>query len=128
MRPIKFRAWDSDRKLIVTNFSLLKADTTPQYIIGITDEGIPFAGTYDDNGDWIDLELMQFTGLHDRNGREIYEGDVVKYKTFYYGKEKEHIRAIKWEEWDSDDFGQPHCAGFRDIDTGLEVIGNIYEK
>jgi hypothetical protein len=60
MRQIKFRAWDGRRM--------------HQPHISITSEGLDIHG---DTTKAKHLELMQFTGLFDRNGVEIYEGDIV---------------------------------------------------
>lgn len=70
----------------------------------------------------------QYTGLKDKNGKEIYEGDVVSYTTCYYGKERKRTKAIQWAEWTSDDFGMPYNVGFFDVDSSMEVIGNIHEN
>ena len=63
MREIKFRAWDGKR--YTTDFF-------------ITSEGTVFKPHYDRNAEIVsDFTIEQFTGLHDKNGKEIYEGDII---------------------------------------------------
>lgn len=67
MREIKFRAWDKKRKVM--------------FFVGALTFNDEKLGIAVDDEDWIlreKVELMQFTGLHDKNGKEIFENDLVK--------------------------------------------------
>lgn len=82
--------------------------------------------TADDGKNGIELideeaHLMQYAGLHDKNGREIYEGDVVKNE---YGK----VMEVQYDPR-SAAFGVGDYY-FGTIGSGktLEVIGNIFEN
>ena len=79
--------------------------------------------------DWItsggDCEWMQFTGLLDKNGKEIYEGDVVRLGSLLVGE-------VKFDEGEFALFCTVRGAPWRDsLITSIEyreIIGNIYEN
>lgn len=73
MREIKFRAWDEKRKHYLGNW---------EYVIDPDGRGVLEQVGYDPEYEKFRLNhettLEQFTGLHDKNGKEIYEGDIVE--------------------------------------------------
>lgn len=76
MREIKFRAWDTDLNKYVHAFNY------NDYEISDDEGDIYITKNMETSGETPLLELEQFTGLFDKNGKEIYEGDILKRESF----------------------------------------------
>lgn len=130
-REIKFRAWDieSERMIYSDNLdddAFFLIDENGIHCGCIGEETDDTGCTYGVSSD-LDCEIMQFTGLKDKNGKEIYEGDI-------YFDERHGNRVIKYSEFQAcfvtlllkdERLGNPVHFENR---IGIEVIGNIYEN
>ena len=114
MRPIKFRAWDKKEN------RMMKPDV--RWLIDPTDGSIYNSIKDDYESDWV---LMQFTGLHDKNGKPIFENDIVKHH--YHNQ----VCLVQWSESRSQfelEFGEDWYPLWPIDSEHFEVLGNIYEN
>ena len=115
MKELKFRVWEEREK---------EYDTW-SYILD--DSGNLFRNAYGaliecDKKDYI---IEQYTGLKDKNGKEIYEGDIVEYDWYIRNGKSYRVK----EKVVFDDMGARVCGHNRIRNcSGVEVIGNIHEN
>jgi uncharacterized phage protein (TIGR01671 family) len=151
MRPIEYRAWDKEYNHMYDNawpFEHLVYVEMPQDDPEVQKRESSMMKV---NGKWFyfllakDVELMQYTGLRDKNSVKIFEGDIVQ-TAYDFAKEQsraqvviEHLTCgIRWiSPQDPTDFGfKPLYNPSEDPDdtgdlcwdlSNFEVIGNVYE-
>ena len=119
MREIKFRAWVKEKKAI---FEVILIDYVTKKVTYLLERVGHLLSIRD--AKFNDIEFMQYTGLKDKNNKEIYEGDIfhIGSKKILYvvewidcGLKGRQIKNISWiglDYWKDD----------------IEVIGNIYEN
>ena len=111
-REIKFRAWDEVSEKMLNWNDFLDTDMKNTFIAPES----------------TGLILMQYTGLHDKNGKEIYEGDIVKYRD----SRGQHIEKVIFDKgcfYAGMHWGSSTRVAPKLINTRItEVIGNIYDN
>lgn len=125
MRDIKFRVWDKETKHMhicgedvhdTINFEI---ETNRAYYYNLQNG----CGSLREDSDYV---LMQYTGLKDKNGKEIYEGDIVRLGTYTKG-------VVEY----SDEYAQFIIINTNTIEyeyepladyTKIEIIGNKWDN
>lgn len=129
MKEIKFRAWDKENKKMfgVSGYFMDMGIEKRKYMLerhgGKEDGDITINKSFDE------VDLMQFTGLKDKNGKEIYEGDILRTN----GIDGKCLWVIEWEEssyvygFSPNHIGGKYSSVHNHAWEEGEVIGNIYE-
>jgi uncharacterized phage protein (TIGR01671 family) len=117
-RQLKFRIWDKQNKIFIHEWD------ASHKRLAISLVGLVYHGGYDDVLPENDYVVQQYTGLKDKNGKEIYEGDIILGE--FYDTEYHHSVTIKHEVVFNN--GAYNIASSNWHKPSLEIIGNIFEN
>lgn len=125
MREIKFRAWDKYENKM-RQVSTIDFTNEDLWLI-VENNRIMSANLFE-------VELMRYTGIKDKNGVEVYEGDIIKYSSNVINKFYAVNEILREVEFKYGMYGIKGFEGGTHIPFGnilkcqYEVIGNIYEN
>ena len=138
MREIKFRAWDKKKKEFVYDGIDFEMRMLESRVNGDRKNSGHIG--FEKNFEGKIFDIQQYTGLKDKNGKEIYEGDIVK-ETGRSGKDESVIvYEEKWLAYVKEDLYWLRNYGHNrkrnglstlvqgEIEGNIEIIGNIYEN
>lgn len=113
MREIRFRAWVKRDEWDGKHHDVAYMEDSPEAF------NDPFNEHYEGN-----IVLMQYTGLKDVNGRDIFEGDILEYKKLSFhedGYEQGNVVYNEYAEWAVNNWL------LNKLNRKARVVGNIYE-
>lgn len=133
MRPIKFRVWDKANERMLNIETLCLSFSPNGVLTSIYTYGPDFSNDPEvighDEPDLDDVTIEQYTGLDDKNGKPIYEGDVIK-SNYKYAQPK--VSQIIIENGNSYILGEDLATGnemlVSDHISEIKVIGNVHEN
>ena len=136
MRELRFRVWIKDEERYYDESDEESYMIVPNGNVTYTSE------SYEEDGVWFndttsatnDVVVEQYTGLKDKNGKEIYEGDIIQEEIDFNSKMTDGVYTYV-VEWDSDTL----CYGLRgngnsihdllwEVNASVEIVGNIHEN
>lgn len=122
MREIKFRAWIKEKKAI---FEVILIDYVTKKVTYLLERVGHLLNVRNDK--FNDIELMQYTGLKDKNNKEIYESDILfeSFREEYY---KVVFENGSFKAEFKGDFEEYSFDLIDVVAQGCEIIGNIYEN
>lgn len=137
-RIIKFRAWNKVKKKMFFVHEIMFVGS----MLTLSPEKEHNINNIFHESNFVSNELMQFTGLLDKNGKEIFEGDIVKFTSI---DKKEYIEKVSYVidekygggniQWvNISGYENRYCFNERDFSgyitkwNSFEVIGNVYEN
>lgn len=136
MRMIDFRAWDKKESEILDvmdiDFSGNKVGVcnVPKRLF----KDGRLHTIYSIEKDWNEVELMQYTGLKDKNGTEIFEGDIVRWTRLSISFDLETYETrtdnleVVWCDYNAGFLAQDGTLLYYEDSEQYEVIGNVYEN
>ncbi len=127
MRQIKFRAWDGE---FMIEWENLQEINLQELSMGVIIDSPT-------DGEQLKIKIMQYTGLKDKEGKEIYEGDVVKWRDKGNIFDSEYEDCLSWvtfkyARWHAEPIKVKGLRYFQFTNYNetedCEIIGNIYEN
>lgn len=133
-RPLKFRAWNKTHKQMWHDGGHMDLSISLDGIIGSPD-------SYYGQDQSDDFVIMQYTGLKDRYGFDVYQDDLVEFETYedLVGITKDIYRVVwngLWACWQLDNltnrirgvFGHPYNYEIPSLSVDGTIVGNIHEN
>jgi hypothetical protein len=108
MREFKFRFWDKSEK---------------RWSEGVFDH-LQIGSVFEFNENVKEgYEIQQYTGIKDKNGKEIYEGDILSYRD-----EPQQLTVVRWTEESMDNHPGWVITDWWTQGGPCEIVGNIFEN